>query len=182
MGKGLKYSLGVRALRKFAGKKIRPRSFVPFDEVNTVLLAWDEHQVSQPAEKKRIDKFIELLEAAGKKVTQVIYFHKRKPSKIPIPETDGAVHLSKNDFNAFGMPKTPQVKKLMAESYDYFINLNLDGRMPLKSIAGFTNATCRIGFNRSKSIEFYDVILGDPDNPKIEKFIEDLEYYLRKIG
>jgi|GEM_PF-897925 len=182
LAKGLKYNLGVRTLRKLAGKKTRSRNFLPLDKVKTVMLAYDEYQTTEAREKKAIQKFIAFLNEKQKAITTVIYFHKRKAANIPASPDDNTIHLSKNDFNSLGMPKTTQVKKLMAEPYDYFINLNLDGRMPLKSIAGFTSATCRIGYNRDKATEFYDIILGDPDKPKIELYIADLEFYLQKIG
>lgn len=172
----------MRALRKFAGKKTRSRGFMPFDEVKSVLVAYDEAQANDPKELKLIKKFVASLKEKGKMVYSVVYFHRRKTAKIPPPEDDAVMHLSKNDFNTLGMPKTAQVKKIMAENFDYFINLNLDGRMPLKSIAGFTNATCRIGYNREKSQEFYDIILGDPNQSKLENFIADMEFYLQKIG
>lgn len=182
MAGGIKYNIGLKQLKKLSGKKKRVRSFVPFDSVQNVLLAWDEYQTTDSKQRKAIDSFVAFLTDSGKSVTKAIYFHKRKKEKIPSPADENTLHISRNDFNLIGMPKTSQVKKLMAEPFDYFINLNLDGRLPLKSIAGFTQSTCRIGFNRSKSLEFYDIILGNPDKPEIKKFVEDLQYYLIKIG
>lgn len=180
MAKGLKYSLGLRALKKITGTSEIQRRFRKFEEVTEVLMAWDEAQLE--TDKKAIDKFVAFMEKHGKHVVKVIYFHKRKKDKIPPAPDDDTLHFSKLDFNALGLPKTTQVKKLMAQPYHYFINLNLDGRLPLKSIAGFSNAECRIGFNKDKAQQFYDLMLGNPDKPVIENYIKDLEYYLQKIG
>jgi hypothetical protein len=182
MAGGIKYNIGLRQLKKITGKKKRARGFVPFDKAQNILLAWDEYQTAENSEKKAIDTFVEFLQTSGKDVTKAIYYHKRKQDKIPAPPDEKTVHISKLDFNVLGFPKSAPIKKLMSEPYDYFINLNLDGRLPLKSIAGFTQATCRIGFNRPKSFEFYDLILGNPDIQDIHKFIIDLKYYLLKIG
>lgn len=180
MAKGLKYNIGVRRLRKLITLDEKKRRFPPFDEVKEVLLAWDENQ--SESDKPFIDKFIRFLESHGKRTTKVVYFHKRKKDKIPAAPDESYTHLSKLDFNPFGMPKTPAVKKLMAQPFHYFINLNMDGRLPLKSLTGFSNAQCRIGFNRNRVLDFYDLLLGNPDNPVMEAFVKDLEYYLQKIG
>lgn len=182
MAGGIKYNIGLKQLKKFSIRKKRTRGFVPFEQVSHVLVAWDEHQTEDPKEKKAIELFVKFLQDSNKKVSIAIYFHKRKKENIPAPATDQTYHFSKNDFNVLGLPKTAQIKKLLAEPFDYFINLNLDGRLPLKSIAGFTQATCRIGYNRAKSLELYDLILGNPDKPEIGLFVKDLQYYLKKIG
>lgn len=180
MAKGLKYSLGVRALTKRLSLTQRARKFAAFADVKEVLLAWDEAQ--QDTDQKYINQFVGFLEKHNKHVVKVIYFHKRKKENIPAPPDSDTLHLSKLDFNAFGMPKTTQVKQIMTRPFDYFINLNMDGRLPLKSITGFSKSACRIGCNRTKSINFYDLILGKPDDESIQNFIKDLEFYLQKIG
>ncbi|MCC7297742.1 MAG: hypothetical protein IT244_05360 [Bacteroidia bacterium] len=180
MAKGLKYSIGIRALKKRIGLQKQVRRFPPFSEVKEVLLAWDEAQLE--SDQKHIEKFVKFWESHGKHVIKVVYFHKRKKDKIPAVPDANTLHLSRLDFNPFGMPKTPQVKKIMSTPFDCFINLNMDGRLPLKSLAGFTKSTCRIGYNRHKTFDFYDLILGNPDDNRIDHFIKDLEYYLQKIG
>jgi hypothetical protein len=180
MAKGLKYNLGLRTLKKLLRQKDQVRRFPPFAEVKEVVLAWDEAQIE--TDQKSIDQFIAFWKKNKAHVIKVIYYHTRKKDKIPAAPDENTLHLSRLDFNPFGMPKTLQVKKLMSQSYDYFINLNMDGRLPLKSIAGFSKSACRIGYNRKKAIEFYDLLLGNPDDNSCEKFISDLQYYLQKIG
>ncbi|MBL7811755.1 MAG: hypothetical protein JNL57_05985 [Bacteroidetes bacterium] len=180
MAKGLKYKLGLRALKKLSVARPRNRSFMPFGEVKDVLLAWDESQHEQDIHS--IQKFIQFLEKHGKQVQTVVYHHTRKESKITIPEGDTSIHLSRRDFNAFGMPRSLQIKKLLSTQFDYFINMNLDGRLTLKSIAGFTNAACRIGFQRDKAISFYDLLIGSQNEPDMQQYVKDLQHYLQKIG
>ena len=180
MAKGLKYNIGLRALKKLLNKKEQARRFPPFVEVKEVLLCYDENQLE--TDSKAIEKFVKFWQKHNIKVMSVIYFHKRKKDKIPAVPDEFTYHLSRLDFNPFGMPKTAQVKKIMSTPFDFFINLNMDGRLPLKSLASFTKSTCRIGYNRRKSLDFYDLILGNPDDNRIDHFIKDLEYYLQKIG
>ena len=180
MAMGIKYNLGVRALKKLVNQQEQARRFPPFSEVKEVLLAWDEAQVESDA--KEIQRFVKFLENSGKIVVKVVYFHKRKKENIPMPTDNSTLHLSKLDFNLIGMPKTVQVKKVMSQPFDLFINMNLDGRLPLKSLAGFTKSACRIGYNRSKAMPFYDLILGNPEKPVMKSFVTDLEFYLQKIG
>lgn len=180
MAKGLKYNIGIRAIKKLISQKEQVRRFPPFAEVKEVLLTWDEAQIE--TDQAAINKFINFWEKHNIHVVQVIYFHKRKKDNIPPAPNDNTLHLSKLDFNAFGVPKTVQVKKLMALQFDYFINLNMDGRLPLKSIVGFSKSACRIGYNRQKVLEFYDMVLGNPDDNSISNYIRDLEYYIQKIG
>lgn len=180
MAKGIRYNIGLKTLKRTTRSKSTNRRFSAFEEVQNVLLAWDEAQLD--ADRQIIDTHIQFWEKQGKQVFKVIYFHKRKKENIPTAPDEHTLHLSKLDFNAFGMPKTMHVKKLMSQSFDYFINLNLDGRLPLKSLAGFTKSACRIGFHSAKAMEFYDMILGNPENPDIGLYTKDLEFYLQKMG
>lgn len=176
----MKYNIGIRALKKLVNKRTQPRRFPPFQEVKEVLLAWDENQNEK--DSSNIHTIIQFLESHKIHVFKVIYYHKRKKANIPESTDANTIHLSKLDFNAFGMPKTSSVKKIMAQPFDYFINLNLDGRLPLKSVAGFTKSACRIGYNRKKALDFYDLLLGNPESEDMEQYVKDLIFYLQKIG
>jgi len=167
-------------LSKRSREKERIRLISSFEKASDILISWDDAQWETDA--RYINEFLEFLKKEGKNVETVVYHHANKREKGRLFEMDTHIHLLKNDFNTFGLPKTAQVKKLLAKRFDYFINLNLDGRLALKSIAGLTNATCRIGFHREKSLPFYDILLGNPASGSIEAYITDLIHYLHKIG
>lgn len=177
---GVKTTIGVRLLSKRSREKERIRLISSFEKASDVLICWDDAQWETDA--RHINEFLDFLKKQGKNVETVVYHHANKREKGRLFEMDTHIHLLKNDFNTFGLPKTTQVKKLLAKRFDYFINLNLDGRLALKSIAGLTNATCRIGFHREKSLPFYDILLGNPASGSIEAYIKDLKHYLHKIG
>ncbi len=177
---GVKTTIGVRLLSKRSREKERIRLISSFEKASDILISWDDAQWETDA--RYINEFLEFLKKEGKNVETVVYHHANKREKGRLFEMDTHIHLLKNDFNTFGLPKTAQVKKLLAKRFDYFINLNLDGRLALKSIAGLTNATCRIGFHREKSLPFYDILLGNPASESIETYIADLKHYLHKIG
>jgi hypothetical protein len=180
MAGGVRRSIASRVLSKISKSKERIRIVNSFDKSVDFLVAWDEAQTDK--DQKYIQDFLKFLHDSGKKVECVIYHHTRKKEKIKAFPKDGNIHLSKFDFSTLGLPKTVQVKKLLATKFDFFINLNQDGRFPLKSIAGLTNATCRIGFPLEKSLPFYDILIGNPANDTMEEFIKDLKFYVRKIG
>lgn len=180
MAGGVKTNIGVRMLKKLTSEKERIRLINSFDKATDFLVSWDEDQTEKDG--KAIQQFLKFLTDAGKQVECAVYHHTRKKEKVKLFPKDGHVHLSRFDFNTFGMPKTVVVKKLLAKKFDYFINLNMDGRLPLKSIAGLTNATCRIGFPRDKALPFYDMLIGTPGNESMDDYLKDLKFYLQKIG
>lgn len=180
MDGGVKTNIAVRMLKKLSSEKERIRLINSFDKASDFLVAWDEGQTEKDG--KAIQGFLKFLTDAGKQVECAVYHHTRKKEKIKAFPKDGNTHLSRFDFNTFGMPRTVTLKKLLARRFDYFINLNMDGRLPLKSIAGLTNATCRIGYPRDKALPFYDILIGAPGSESIDDFIKDLKFYLQKIG
>lgn len=180
MAGSVKKSIASRVLSKVSRSKERIRIVNSFDKSLDFLVAWDEAQTEK--DHAHISDFLNFLKDAGKKVDCVIYHHTRKKEKINAFPKDGNIHLSKFDFSTLGLPKTVQVKKLLAAKYDFFINLNMDGRFPLKSIAGLTNSTCRIGFPLEKSLPFYDILIGNEQNESMADFVKDLKFYVRKIG
>jgi hypothetical protein len=177
---GVKTTIGVRLLSKRSKEKERIRLISSFEKASDILVCWDDAQWETDA--RHIQSFLDFLNKESKHVDTVVYHHANKREKGRLFDMDTHIHLMKNDFNTFGLPKTAQVKKLLAKRFDYFINLNLDGRLALKSIAGLTNATCRIGFHCEKTLPFYDILLGNPTSGNIETFIGDLKHYLHKIG
>lgn len=181
MAKGLKYKVGARVLKKAIEKKDRKRKLIPFAEAKSFLVMYDEYQ--EKSDLPIIEMFIGQLVKAGKKVYTVVYHHTRKKKDLlQLLEEENKLHLSKLDFNFFGLPKTTQVKKLIATQFDFLINLNMDARIPLKSIAAFTNASYRIGYNLDKYIPYFDLLLGKPHQNDLKQFTKDIEYYIKKIG
>jgi hypothetical protein len=177
---GVTGNIGTRLLKKLSSEKERHRLINSFDKSTDILVAWDENQTE--TEGKTIEAFVQYLISAGKQVQCAVYHHTRKKELIKAFPKDGRLHLSKFDFNTFGLPKTQQLKQLLSKRFDYFINLNIEGRLPLNSIAGLTNATCRIGYPVEKSIPFYDVLIGNPHSDVLVAYIDDLKHYLQKIG
>lgn len=181
MAKGLKYTVGSKVLKRAIEGKGRKRNLVPFSEAKSFLILYDELQ--EKNDLPLLESFIEHLINAGKLVYTVVYHHTRKKKELPtVQEEENKLHLSKLDFNYLGLPKTTAVKKLIARHFDFLINLNLDGRVPLKSIAAFTNAGYRIGYNREKNIPYFDLLLGNKENSELEQFTKDIIYYIKKIG
>ncbi len=177
---GVKTTIGVRLLKKRSNEKERIRLISSFEKATEIMVSWDDAQ--KETEGKQIESFIDYLKKEGKHVECVVYHHAAKREKGQLFDMDSHIHLLKTDFNTFGLPKTAQVKKLLAKRFDYYINLNMDGRLALKSIAGLTNSTCRIGYHREKALPFYDILIGTPGTPGIEAYIKDLKHYLHKIG
>jgi hypothetical protein len=177
---GVKTTIGVRLLNKRSKEKERIRLISSFEKASDIMVCWDNSQWETDA--RHINAFLDFLKKEGKNIETVVYHHANKREKGRLFEMDSHVHLMKADFNTFGLPKTTSVKKLLAKRFDYFINLNMEGRLALKSIAGLTNSTCRIGFHREKSLPFYDILLGNPASDSIEAYINDLKHYLHKIG
>lgn len=175
----IKYRIGLRILKRLILQKQKNRIKPAFSKSKEILVSWDESQIEK--DRKHIQGFLEFLHGQGKKVYRVIYHHTKELEMNPVSKDGEVYHLCKKDFSGLGLPKTLTVKKLIAHKFDYFINLNLDGKLPLKSLAGFTNASCRVGHTREKGFLFYDIMVGNPENPRIENFISDLKTHLTKI-
>lgn len=180
MTRGVKYSIGKRVLKKLVVSRDKEKSFIPFSEANKFLVIWDESQ--NLSYKSDIQSFLEFLHQQGKNVYRAIYHHASKIDR-PTKSADGKVfHFCRKDFNRLGLPKNIEVKKLISNHFDYLINMNLDGRLSLKSISGFSNATVTVGHRRFRTFGFYDLLLGEEENDDLKDYVNDLKKYLQKIG
>lgn len=182
MRSGVRYSIGKRVLKKLVSSrdKEKLKTFIPFHSANEFLVVWDESQNEN--HKSDIQTLLEFLHKQGKNVYRVIYHHTPKIER-PSKSSDGKVfHFCRKDFNSLGLPKTMVVKKVIAHQFDYLINMNLDGRLALNSIIGFSNAKIRVGHRKYGGFGFYDLLIGNYNNENLRDYVADLKLYLQKIG
>jgi hypothetical protein len=178
LNKKIRYSLGRRLIRRFMQQNDGHGRAVPnYDESKTFLLL-----ISSDVELKNISPLITKLKSDGKDVHTIIYYPKAKD--VPTEAIDNVIYLSRKDFNYLGSPKTEHSKTLLGKPYDFLINLDMHGHLPVKAVAAFTKAVCRVGFNRDRhSSHFYDLCFGKRNSGyQITQFMEDINTYLHRMS
>ena len=174
----IRYKIGSQIIRRIAQNRKRIGAIPNYAQSSTFLLLLQSDQMGQ---RKLLDPFIQKLESEGKKIHTIVYF--QKPKDIPSSVIPNTTFLSRKDFTLWGSPKTKNCKRLIGTNFDFVINFDMNGTMPLKSMATFSQAGCRVGYTRVKySYLFYDLSLGKQSpNYTLKDFLTDIDRYLHRI-
>jgi len=179
MRERIRNRIGQRVLKKHVLSRKKQRDFLPFEDAGTLLVSYARQQPEH--ELHAIEQFVDNLRKAGKKVTRLVFCGKiKKNTEKPVDEK-GTLYLFSEDFNLLGLPQSSKARKILAEQFDYLINLNPEGKTPLLSIAGMSNAALRIGWYNERNLPYFDMLLGNAERYDFQQFLQDIDHYLRQI-
>ena len=68
--------------------------------------------------------------------------------------------LGKKDYNLFGKPHQHVLEELRKERYDVLIDLTTQPSLPLRYIALFANADCKVGLHLGEGV--HDLLIAPP--------------------
>lgn len=109
-----------------------------------------------------------------KKIQLLGYIPKREFGFVyPFP------YFTNKEINFWGIPKQDILKDFLSSSYDLLINFSTKDTLVLDYISGNSDATFKVGFNKSIKNPNYDLILIPKENMEISNLIQNLEKYLK---
>ncbi|MCS7052558.1 MAG: hypothetical protein NZM09_02355 [Ignavibacterium sp.] len=105
---------------------------------------------------------IEFIENHNK--TILIFLNDFKVALLPIKFRNKTFSFNLNDINKLNLPKKELIDKLIKLKFDMVIDLNRIDSLFHSYVANLVGAKFRIGMNKKKAAEFYNVIFSDHSN------------------
>jgi hypothetical protein len=150
-----------------------------FNIIESVLIIWDATQSKQEIEE--LKTFGHELRQTGKAITFLAYHPIKKLT--PNMQPNELYQLAtKADFSFFEVPKGAELKKLLAQPFDLFINGCLQDNKVLKILAAYTQAKFRIGpYLSAEDTNFYELMVLPNGADLLENYLIEIGKYLKKI-
>ena len=120
------------------------------------------------------------MESEGKKV-RCIYLLIKEEDKPDVHMDDGMERLTLDDFSFFGEIQKPSVNELLKEEFDYMIHADMNSTIYSDLIMSKCKAKCRIGKYFEGHKDQYDMMVGIPDNKKINFLLEQIYHYTKAL-
>jgi hypothetical protein len=165
-------------IKKSKQLKIK-RVATPFKSIHSVLICWDANQ--SRSEVEELKTFGHELRKSGKEIT-FLTFHPIKKLGPDMLANELYKLCCKADFNLFKLPKSANIKAIMDQSFDLFINASLVPNEYLNAIAVYTKSKFRIGpFNNIEDTYFYELCIKPNGADLIENYLIEIGKSLNKI-
>ena len=135
----------MRLLKKHK-QLIKSEALKTLRETQEIGVVYDAKLVSESA----LNKVVHYFEAEGKNVISIGFVNEKElGSFVPNYKEE---YFCKKDLNFWGIPKKDLIQRFTNKDFDYLVNLDLSGNIPLQAVSVFSKAKTRIG----KHIEEFD--------------------------
>ena len=132
--------------------------------------------IDQLQHQEIIDKFIQRLKDNGKEV-KILAFLDDKEQQPNLNFN----HFSLKELNWFYQPKHPKVDQFINTQFDYLINLDDSGSLPLTYISACSKAQIRVGSFTDKTYCF-DFMIETHEQQNLQHFITQLDFLLTRLN
>ena len=123
------------------------------------------------------DKYRDQLRKMGKKVNVLAYFNDSLTHNNILFD-----YFNNKNLNWYYQPKSKKVEDFMNTTFDVLISLHLDESPPLEFISAMSKAHMRVGQYREEREFCYDLMIDINDNPDLDKFVNQVDLYLKIIN
>ncbi|MBC7865744.1 MAG: hypothetical protein IAF38_22415 [Bacteroidia bacterium] len=176
--KKIKEKLGEAKLKGAAVKSPRKKKFVNIAEAKTIGIIFDATSIDH---LEILKKYVASLKEK-KKIVKAVGFFDQKFTPVNIS-------YSKAEFDFFNLkeltglqqPSSPYIGTFINEPHDVLLDLNIQNKFPLRSIAIQSMARFKIGINIPENKEIHDLFLSLKPEEGLVKFLEQAEKYLDMI-
>ena len=167
-----KYGLPF-GLRKSIKKKFVRQQNPSYKDAKTILLFF----TSEGNQKIALIKGMQnKMEKEGKKVS-CLFLLMRDEDKPDVHMDDGMERLTPEDFSLFGEIQKPEVNELINEEFDFIIHSDMEVNIYSDLVMSKSKAKCRIGRYIESHEDQYDMMVGIPNDKKINFLLEELYHY-----
>jgi hypothetical protein len=171
--------LNLKALIKKSKQSNNKRLAKNFNIIETVLIVWDATQAKSEIEE--LKTFGHEMRQSGKTITFLTYHHLKK---LPPDMQPNELYrlCSKADFSFFEAPKSIDLKNILNQSFDLFINGCLQDNKIMQTLAAFTQSHFRIGpYINTTDTNFYELMILPNGADPCENYLIEIGKYLKKI-
>lgn len=168
--KKIQHKLHDRMLRRQLADVDINRSSISFEEAKHIGILFDATELK---DRKTVLKYSEKLKQQNKKVRLLAFLNEKERQANFTFE-----HFSNQDLNWVGKNKAEFVDTFASTNFDWLFCIHAP--QPLVDIAMRSAASLRVGPTMA-STEAFDLMI-EKGNLTAEKFIEQIEFFSRKIG
>jgi hypothetical protein len=173
----IRLKVGLYFLRKHAGKIIREKKTIAFEEITSFVLLFETDEARVP---QAIEQFAQLLIKENKKVFQVVYFT-GDLNRLEYGPHDKRIILTKKDLNLFLIPSKESIESFEYVAADYLIDLNLTECFPLLYLAAISPAHLKAGLQSELRFPWYDLMIKEETNDQ-QEFAQHLLHYIKILN
>ena len=137
----IRYRWAMKKLKSNVGKQTAD-SFKSLRNARSVGMIYNVEKISW----KTVTKFIHHFESLGKSVTTIGFLDQKELNHNYTPNFKH-MFFAQEDLDFWKLPKIDSIKGFLGKDYDYLINLDVDGELPLQAISAFSTAKTRIGLH-----------------------------------
>ena len=171
-----KYTLPIGLKKSIKKNKIK-RYSSNYNDARSILIFFTSEGNQKIALVKGLQN---KLESERKKV-KCIYLLIKEEDKPDVHMDDGMERLTLDDFSFFGEIQKPSVNELLNEDFDYMIHADMNSTIYSDLIMSKCKANCRIGKYFEGHKDQYDMMVGIPDNKKINFLLEQIYHYTKAL-
>ena len=168
--KKIQHKLHDRMLRRQLADADVKRSSISFEEAKHIGILFDATEMT---ERKAVMAYAEKLKQQNKKVRVLAYLNeKERQANFTFD------HFSNQDLSWVGKNKAEFADAFASTKFEWLFCIH--GPQPLLDIAARSAASLRVG-PTMETTEAFDLMI-EKGNLTAEKFIEQIEFFSRKIG
>lgn len=171
-----KYGLPI-GLKKSVKKSNVSRHSTNYADAKRVLLFFTSEGNQKIALVKGLQN---KMEKEGKNVTS-LYLLMRDEDKPDVHMDDGMERMVPEDFSFFGDILPKKVNEILNEDFDYLIHADMDFSIYSDLILTKCKAKCRIGRYFENHEAQYDMMVGIPDDKKINFLLDQIYHYTKAL-
>ena len=171
-----KYSLPIglkRSLRDIDSSRQSPR----YADAQNILIFFTSEGNQKIALVKSLQN---KMEREGKSV-KCLYLLMSDEDKPDVHMDQGMERLVPDDFSLFGEIQKSSVKKILAQEYDFIIHGDLECSIYTDLVMSKAKAKCKIGRHSEEHVTQYDMMIGIPDNKKINFLLDQIYHYTKAL-
>lgn len=132
---------------------------------------------------KAIEDYAQKLKDQGKNVDLIVFTPEKEVPHYCMPKIH-EVFVPQKMVNWYKIPAGKPVKSFQQKHFDILIDLCLEHYKETLYMVATSSATMRVGLYDEKWVKYYDLMISDNDNDKINlmSYIQEVEKYLNQIN
>lgn len=171
-----KYGLPI-GLKKSVRKSKRSGQSISYADAKYILLFF----TSEGNQKIALIKGLQnKMEKEGKEV-KCLYLLENDEDKPDVHLDDGMERLKPGDFSFLGEISKSSVNKLLSQKFDFAIHADLKNSIYTDLVMTKCNAKCRIGKYFDDHEQQYDMMVGIPEDKKINFLLDQIYHYTKAL-
>lgn len=172
-------SLGEARLRRKTGSIARKKAFINFAQAKTIAIIFDSTNVDH---LELVKKYVSDLKEKKKTVKAIGYFDQKfTPVNISYAKSEFDF-FNQKELTRLNQPASPYIRTFIEEPHDVFIDLNIQNKFPLRSIALQSRASFKIGVDIPANQQVHDLLISVKPEEGLVRYLTQVEKYFEMIN